>query len=75
MRSSSKNQPVEDPTNLWSFIMKIKAKENAINDMQLPYKHWVPSKNRHALDFKCTSAVNEDFDPEDISSFIIVYYI
>jgi len=55
--------------------MKIKAKENAINDMQLPYKHWVPSKNRHALDFKCTSAVNEDFDPEDISSFIIVYYI
>jgi len=51
MHCSSTNQPVENLTSLWSFIMKITAKENDINDMQLSYKHWVSSKNRHALVF------------------------
>jgi len=39
MHSSSKKQPVENLTSLWSFIMKITAKENNLNDMQLSYKH------------------------------------
>jgi len=39
--------------------MKITAKENNMNDMQLSYKHWVSSKNRCALDVKRTSATNE----------------
>jgi len=49
--------------------MKIMAKENDINNMQLSYKHWVSSKNHHT----CMSATNEDFDPEEhyISSFFI----
>jgi len=73
MHCSSKKQPVENLTNLWSFIMKITAKENDINNMQLSYKHWVPSKNRCALDFKCMSAAKKDFDPEEhyISSLFI----
>jgi len=73
MHYSSKKQPVENLTSLWSFIIKIMGKENDINNMQLSYKHWVSSKNRYALDFKCMSAANEDFDPEEhyISSFFI----
>jgi len=65
MHCSSKKQPVENLKSLWSFIMKITAKENDINDMQLSYKHWVSSKNRCALDFKRMSATTEDFDPEE----------
>jgi len=58
---------------LQSFIMKITAIENDIKDMQLSYKHWVSSKNHRALDFKRTSAANEDFDPEEyyISSLFV----
>jgi len=59
MHCSSKKQPVENLTSSWSFIMKITAKENNMNDMQLSYKHWVSSKNRCALDVKRTSATNE----------------
>jgi len=51
MHCSSKKQPVENLTSLWSLIMKITAKENDMNDMQPSYKHWVSSKNRCALDF------------------------
>jgi len=73
MHCSSTKQPVENLTNLWSFIMKITAKEKDINDMQQSYKHWVSSKNHRALDFKCMPAVNEDFDPEEqyVSSLFI----
>jgi len=35
MHCSSKKQPVENLTSLWSFIMKIMAEDNNINDMQL----------------------------------------
>jgi len=45
--------------------MKIKAKENDMNDMQLSYKHWVSSKNRCTLDFKRMSATNKDLDSEE----------
>jgi len=45
--------------------MKTTATENDLNDMQVSYKHWVSSKNHRALDFKCMSAANEDFDPEE----------
>jgi len=65
MHCSSKKQPVENLTRLWSFIMKITAKENHMSDMQLSYKHWVSSKNRCVLDFKRMSATNEDFDSEE----------
>jgi len=70
---SSMKLPVENLTSLWSFIMKIMAKETDINNMQFSYKHWVSSKNRCALDFKRMSAANEDFDPEEhyISSLLI----
>jgi len=44
--------------------MKITAKENNMNDMQLSYENWVSSKNRCALDFKRISATNEDFDSD-----------
>ena len=73
MHCSRKKQPVGNLTSLWSFIMKITAKENDINDMQQSYKHWVSSKNHRALDFKCMPAVNEDFDPEEhyISSLFV----
>jgi len=49
MRCSSKKHPVKKADKL----------------MKLSYKHLVSSKNCHALDFKCTSAENEDFDPEE----------
>jgi len=39
MHCSSTKQPVENLTSLWSFIMKITAKENDMNDMQLLYDH------------------------------------
>jgi len=65
MHCSNKKQPVENLTSLWSFIMKVTAKENDLNDMQLSYKHWVSSENRWALDFKRMSATNEDFDSEE----------
>jgi len=65
MHCSSKKQLVENLTSLWSFIMKITAKDNDINNMQLSYKHWVSSKNLCALDFKCMSATTEDFDSEE----------
>jgi len=65
MHYNSKKQPVENLKSLWSFIMKITAKENYMNDMQLSYKHWVSSKNSCALDFKRMSAANEDFDSEE----------
>jgi len=73
MHCSSKKQPVENLKSLWSFILKITAKENDINDMQLSYKHWVSSKNRCALDFKRMSPTTEDFDSEEhyISSWFI----
>jgi len=73
MHCSSTKQLVENLTRLWSFIIKVTAKENNINDMQLSYKHWVSSKNHRTLDFKCMSAANEDFDPEEhyISSLFI----
>jgi len=64
MYCSSKKQPVDNRTSLWSFIMKIMAKENNMNGMQLSYKHWVSSKNHRVLDFKRMSAANEDFDSE-----------
>jgi len=60
MHCSSKKTPVGNLTSLWSFITKITAKENDINDMQLSNKYWVSSKNRRALDFKRMSATNED---------------
>ena len=65
MHCSSKKQLVENLTSLWSFIMKITAKDNDINNMQLSYKHWVSSKNLCALDFKRMSATTEDFDSEE----------
>jgi len=65
MHCSSKKQPVENLTSLWSLIMKITAKENDMNDMQPSYKHWVSSKNRCALDFQHMSATNKDFDSEE----------
>jgi len=70
MHCSSKKQPVGNLTSLWSFTMKITAKEN---DMQLSYKHWGSSKNHRALDFKRMSAANEDFDPEEhyVSSLFV----
>jgi len=37
MHCSNNKQPVENLTSLWSFIMKIMAKENDMNDMQLSY--------------------------------------
>jgi len=43
MPRSSRKQPVENLKSLWSFIMKITAKGNNMNDMQLSYKHWVSS--------------------------------
>jgi len=42
--------------------MKITAKENNMDDMQLSYKHWFSSKNRCALDFKRMSVTNQDSD-------------
>jgi len=45
---------------------KNNGQKNDINDMQLSYKHWVSLKNHCSLDFKCMSAANEDFDPENI---------
>jgi len=58
MHCSSKKQPVENLTSLWTFIMKTTAKENDVKDMQLSYKHWFFSKNRCVLDFKRMSATN-----------------
>jgi len=51
--------------------MKITAKENDMNDMQLSYKHWVSSKNRCALDFKRMSATNEE---EHYISLLFITY-
>ena len=73
MHSSRKKQSVGNLTSLWSFIMKITAKENDINDTQLSYKHWVSFTNHCALGFKRMSAANEDFDTEEhcVSSLFV----
>jgi len=55
--------------------MKITSKDNDMNDMQLSYKHWVPSKNRCALDFKRMSATTEDSDSEEHYISLFFYYM
>jgi len=53
--------------------MKVTAKDNDMNDMQLSYKHWVSSKNRCALDSN-TCQPQKKILTQSTLYFIVVYY-